>query len=364
MRRLFQISVLALFGLALPVGALDTKTGPVRFEKMADGFASPWSFGFLPGGGILITERAGRLWLLDQSKATPVRGLPDIAVEGQGGLLDVMIPRDFARTRQVYLTFAKRQGSGEGTALMVAQLSDDGTSLNNTAVIFEMTPGSSGGRHFGSRVIEGRDGKLYMSIGERGDRPAAQDLGRHNGTIIRLNRDGTVPSDNPFVGKAGALPEIWSYGHRNPQGMSLDSKGQLWANEHGARGGDEVNKIARGANYGWPVIAYGRHYSGFKIGEGTAKTGMEQPEFYWDPSIAPSGMMFHSGVGRAAWAGNAFVGSLKFDYIARLSGDPLKEVKRIAAPQTGRVRDVRQGPKGAVWFLSENDGALYRMVPK
>jgi len=362
---LLRALAVCYLGLApLAVRALDTTTGPVRIHRIAGGFTAPWAIGFLPGGGVLVTERTGPLWYIAGGKARRIGGLPDSVARGQGGLLDILVPDDFGRTRQIYLTFAKRQaGGGTGTALAVGWLSSDGTRLERTRVIFEMTAGSSGGRHFGSRVVQGADGKLYMSIGDRGDRPAAQDLSRHNGSILRLNRDGRPPDDNPFAGRPGALPEIWSYGHRNPQGMAVDSDGQLWVNEHGARGGDEVNLIRRGANYGWPVIAYGRHYSGRRIGEGTSRPGMEQPVFFWDPSIAPSGMVFHSGRGHPAWTGSAFVGSLKFDYIARLAGSPLREVERITAPQTGRVRDLREGPAGGIWFLSENDGALYRMVP-
>lgn len=361
--RLVAFFACALAGL--PATAFETAAGPVRIDRIAGGFSSPWSIGFLPGGGVLVTERTGKLWYIAGGEARQIAGLPESLAEGQGGLLDILVPRDFGRTRQIYLTLAKRQpGGGAGTALAVGWMSPDGTRLERTRVIFEMAPGSRGGRHFGSRVVEGADGKLYMSVGERGDREAAQDLGRHNGKVLRLNRDGRPAPGNPFAGQAGVQPEIWSYGHRNPQGMAIDAAGQLWVNEHGAMGGDEVNRIRQGANYGWPVIAYGRHYSGGRIGEGTAKPGMEQPVFYWDPSIAPSGMAFHSGRGRAAWKGSAFVGSLKFDYISRLAGNPLKEVERIKAPQTGRVRDVREGPAGGIWFLSESDGALYRMIPE
>jgi len=346
---------------ALPVRALDTSAGTLRIEEVARGLDLPWSIGFMPDGGILVTEKAGRLLLIRDGRAQDVAGLPQIEEDGQGGLLDVLVPRDFALSREIFLTHAIRQGSGSGTALSRGVLSADGRRLTDVRTLFEMAPGSSGGRHFGSRIVEGPQGHLFVTIGERGDRPSAQDLSRHNGSVIRLNRDGTVPSDNPFVGTAGAQPEIWSYGHRNPQGAALDADGQLWVNEHGARGGDEVNRVKKGANYGWPVIAYGRHYSGLKIGEGTAKPGMEQPVHYWDPSIAPSGMTFYDGA-IAAWRGDAFVGSLKFDYIARLSGTPLREVERIEAPQTARVRDVRTGPDGALWFLSEGNGAIYKIT--
>jgi glucose/arabinose dehydrogenase len=357
----YLLTALMALTLAGPVRALDTSAGSLRIEKVADGFTSPWAIGFLPDGGILVTEKEGRLWLLRDGKRNQVKGLPDIVVDGQGGLLDVMVPRDFAKTREIFLSHAVPQGIGSGTALTRAVLSDDGSQLIHVTRLFEMSPGSDGGRHFGSRIVEGPQGHIFMTLGERGDRPSAQDLSRHNGSIIRLNRDGSVPSDNPFVETKGAQPEIWSYGHRNPQGAALDISGQLWVNEHGARGGDEVNRIEKGANFGWPVIAYGRHYSGFKIGEGTTKAGMEQPEHYWDPSIAPSGMTFYDGPIRE-WYADAFVGSLKFDYIARLDGSPLREVEQIRSPETERVRDVRTGPDGALWFISEGNGSIYRML--
>lgn len=364
--RIIAALVLLLAGAAaaLAQGAtVQTSAGALRIEQIAGGFDQPWSLAFLPDGSQLVTERGGRLWRVADGRRHPVRGVGPVRVRGQGGLLDVLVPRDFAQTREVYFAHARPQGAAEGTALARARLSADATRLLDWQVIFETTPGSSGGAHFGGRLVEGRDGYLYLTIGDRGDRPAAQDLSRHNGSVIRMARDGSVPPDNPFAGTPGAQPEIWSYGHRNPQGAALDLQGRLWTVEHGAKGGDEVNHIRPGVNYGWPVISYGTHYSGARIGEGTHKDGMAQPEFYWDPSIAPSGMTFHSGALWPQWRGDLFVGSLKFHYIARLSGTPLREVERIEAPQTRRVRDVREGPGGALWFLSVGRGALYRMTP-
>jgi glucose/arabinose dehydrogenase len=213
-------------------------------------------------------------------------------------------------------------------------------------------------------VVEAADGTLFLTIGDRGDRPSAQDRSVHNGSVIRIQRDGRIPSDNPFIGETGVQPEIWSYGHRNPQGAGLDLEGNLWVSEHGARGGDEVNVVRKGANYGWPVISYGRHYSGGKIGEGTAQDGMQQPELYWDPSIAPSGLMVYSGALFPQWRGDMFVGSLKFDYIAQLSGDPLREIAQIQTDETLRVRDVVEGPDGAIWFISVGRDSVYRIRPK
>lgn len=364
-QQLIRILLLGLVGIGftLPALAMDTGQGKVTVTRMADGLDSPWGFGFLPDGSVLITEQEGALWRLDGAERYEVAGVAEVAAKGQGGLLDVMIPRDFATSREVFFSYAKWQPDGSGTAVAVARLSDDGQRLDDWTEIFELTPGSSGGRHFGSRIVEALDGTLFVTIGERGDRPSAQDLSRENGSVIHIKRDGSIPVDNPFVDDPGKRPEIWSYGHRNPQGAGLDRDGNLWVSEHGARGGDEVNAVRKGANYGWPVISYGRHYSGGKIGEGTAKDGMEQPAFYWDPSIAPSGLMVYSGALWPEWEGDIFVGSLKFDYIARLDGAPLVEEEQLQSPETLRVRDIREAPDGSIWFLSAGQGALYRLSP-
>lgn len=365
MKPLMILALLVLQALPLSAQSIDSSVGKITITRMADGFKGPWALAFLPDGGFLVTEKRGRLWKVGpDGRRTEVTGLPDIKVQGQGGLLDVVVPRDFARSREVLFTYVKAQKRGSGTALARAILPEGASQLQNVETIFEMAPGSSGGRHFGSRIVEASDGRLFVTIGERGDRPSAQDLASHNGSILRLNRDGSTPSDNPFVGRGDAQPEIWSFGHRNPQGAALDLNGNLWAVEHGAKGGDEVNRIRKSANYGWPVIAYGRHYSGFKIGEGTAKPGMEQPEFFWDPSIAPSGMMIYSGKLFPKWRGDVFVGSLKFDYISRLSGGTLKEVEQLKSTRTARVRDVREAPDGSIWFIAENTGSIFRIAPK
>ncbi len=363
---MLRASILVL-ALILPgavwAATVETRSGRVAITPVADGFAVPWALDFLPDGDILVTERGGTLWRVTPEGARQgIAGTPDVAQIGQGGLLDVMVPRDFATSREIFLTYARRTEQGAGTALAVGRLSSDGARLDDPRRLFQAVHVGQGGQHFGSRVIEAPDGRLFVTLGERGNREAAQDRGNHNGTIIRINRDGTVPADNPFVGQDGVRPEIWSYGHRNPQGAALDGAGQLWAVEHGARGGDEINRIEKGANYGWPVISYGRHYSGAKIGEGTAKAGMEQPAFYWDPSIAPSGMTIHSGRLWPDWKGQFLVGSLKFDMISRLGGNPLREVERIVSEHTIRVRDVAEAPDGAIWFLSEGRGTLYRMT--
>nr|WP_235439167.1 PQQ-dependent sugar dehydrogenase [Candidatus Rhodobacter lobularis] len=341
----------------------QSSAGPLRVEAVLTGLDEPWGFTFLPDGEILVTERGGDLLLRRASgDLTQVRHGLSPVVRGQGGLLDVVAARDFAETREVFLSFSKQQWlRGSGTALAVGRLSENGRELEDMRVIFEIARGSRGGRHFGSRVVEAPDGTLYLTVGDRGDRPSAQDLSNENGSVVRVNRDGSAPADNPFIGQG--QPAIWSYGHRNPQGAALDLEGNLWVVEHGAAGGDEVNRVRRGANYGWPVIAYGRHYSGEVIGEGTAKPGMEQPAHYWDPSIAPSGMMVYSGALWPEWRGDIFVGSLKFDYISRISGAKLTEIEQLQGPESGRVRDVREGPDGAIWFLSVHEGALYRVTP-
>lgn len=365
----FSLSVLLSSAALSPVAAqvtsetIQTSAGSMQVSAVVTGLDEPWGFGFLPDGKIVITERDGRLLLLTPgSGVITVRNPPEVFVDGQGGLLDVLVPRDFAESRTLFFTHAKRQGRGSGTAVTKAVLSADGTTLSKHETIFEITPGSSGGRHFGSRIVEARDGTLFVTVGDRGSDDTAQDRSLHNGSVLRITKTGAAPGDNPFVNTGGVQPEIWSYGHRNPQGAALDSNGQLWTAEHGAQGGDEVNRIRKGANYGWPVISYGTHYSGRRIGEGTSKPGMEQPETYWDPSIAPSGLTFYKDGRVQGWSGDMFVGSLKFDYIARLDGTPLREVEQIRGDSTQRVRDVRQGPDGALWFLSVGNGALYRMV--
>ncbi len=360
-RRQF-LATAAAAALAQPAAALSARTS-LRADRVMAGLDEPWGLAFLPGGGFLVTERDGRLTAVQEGTATRIAGVPEVAATGQGGLLDVLVPRDFAQSREVFLSFARPQGRGAGTALAAARWADGSDRLTDLRVIFESAPGFTGGRHFGSRIVEARDGRLFLTIGDRGEDMSAQDLGNHNGTVVRINRDGSVPADNPFVGTPGARPEIWSYGHRNPQGATLDLDGSLVTAEHGARGGDEINRVRPGANYGWPVISYGRHYSGGRIGEGTVRAGMEQPLFYWDPSIAPSGMVVHSGRMFPEWRGDILVGSLNSDFIARVGGSQLRELDRIQGPETARVRDIREAPDGAVWFLSVGQGAVYKLTP-
>lgn len=354
---------LCLMWMPMAAIALDTDRGPVTVTPVATGLDEPWGVAPLPDGSLLVTERDGALLRIVDGQASVVSGAPRVEAQGQGGLLDITAARDFAQSRTIFLTYSKSQRGGSGTALAAAELSADGTRLENMRDLFESAVGGRTGRHFGSRVVEAPDGTLYVTIGDRGDRPSAQDRSLHNGSIVRVNRDGSVPADNPFIGTQGVLPEIWSYGHRNPQGAGLDASGTLWTAEHGARGGDEVNRIKKGANYGWPVISYGVHYSGRSIGEGTAAQGMEQPAHYWDPSMAPSGLMVYQGDMFPEWNGEMFVGSLKFSYISRLevSGTDVREVEQIEGDETLRVRDIVEAPDGSILFISVGNGAVYRM---
>ena len=357
----------------------------VRSETVADGLQNPWGLAFLPGGRFLVTERPGRLRVVgaDGMILAPVAGVPAVAAGGQGGLLDVVTDSDFARNRTIYFCYSEPAASGGGnsTALARASLSADYTRLEQLEVIFSQKPKLDSSAHFGCRIVESRDpgldgkpdGKLFLTLGERFTRKDdAQKLDNHHGKLVRINKDGTVPNDNPFVGRAGALPEIWSYGHRNVQGATLAPDGTLWEHEHGAQGGDEINLPRAGANYGWPVISYGQDYGGGPIGEGiTAKPGMEQPLHYWVPSIAPSGMAFLTSerYGKA-WRGNLFVGSLKFGYLDRIelsepfNGKVVSEHKLLT--EVGqRVRDVRQGPDGLLYVLTDSsNGKLLRLLPR
>jgi glucose/arabinose dehydrogenase len=343
--------------------------GVVRVETVARGLEHPWALEFLPDGRMLVTERPGRLRLVDRSGriSEPLAGVPEVEVGGQGGLLDVALDPKFAENRLVYLSYAELREGGAGTAVARGRL-DEGR-LEAVRVIYRQQPKVAGGNHFGSRLVFARDGKLFVTQGERADyREQAQDLSSHLGKIVRINADGSVPDDNPFAGKAGARPEIWSYGHRNIQAAAIHPEtGQLWTVEHGARGGDELNHPEAGKNYGWPVITYGVDYSGLKIGEGTAKEGMEQPVYFWDPVIAPSGMLFYTGDAFPAWKGSVLVGSLQPGALVRLeleNGRVAREERYEEGGLGTRIRDVRQGPDGLVYVLTdEGNGRVLRVLP-
>ena len=362
---------------ALPAAALspgpaqartfESSAGPLRVVTVARGLSHPWSLAFLPSGRMLVTERPGRLRIVTRNGGVgaPVKGVPRVAARGQGGLLDVVADTDFARNRTIFLSYSEPGLDGAGTAVARARL--EGNALTDLGVIFRMAPKSHGGRHFGSRIVIARDGALFVTLGERGERRRTQDTSIHRGQVIRIGKDGSIPKDNPFVGRKGFRPEIWSYGHRNPQGAALHPEtGRLWIHEHGARGGDEVNVPEPGRNYGWPIIAYGRHYWGGRIGEGTHKPGLEQPVHYWDPSIAPSGLAFVTGPVFAAWRGDMLVGALSFRMLVRLRFDGMRLVgeERLLEALDERIRDVRIGPRGYIWLLTDSDdGRLLRLEP-
>ena len=379
-QRLFSVA----FALALPLCAPPAQAQEVRADIVASNLQNPWAVAFLPDGRFLVTERAGRLRLIaaDGKAAISVSGLPEIEAGGQGGLLDLITDSNFARNRMLYFCYSEPAGSGRtnSTALASARLSMDGSQLENLKVIFSQKPKVSSSFHFGCRIVEGRlpgvgglpDGNLFLTLGDRFSRKDdAQKLDNHHGKIVRINKDGSVPADNPFVGKADARPEIWSYGHRNVQGATLAPDGTLWTHEHGPQGGDEINLPKPGLNYGWPEITYGENYGGGPVGQGlTSKAGLEQPLHYWVPSIAPSGMAFLTSerYGKA-WLGNLFAGSLKFSYLDRIElaspfADKVVREHKLLANAGERVRDVRQGPDGLLYVLTDSsNGKLIRLLP-
>ncbi len=340
-----------------------------RVELLVDGLDTPWGMAFLPGGDMLITERPGRLRLVTSGALNPepVGGVPDVFARGQGGLLDVAIDPAFADNSLVYLSYAGIDDDGRSST-RVARGRLVGGALVDAEVIFRSNSASSGGVHWGSRLAFDTAGDLYVSVGERGDGDNAQNLERHGGSVLRIKPDGSVPDDNPFVGQNGARPEIYSYGHRNPQGMAVHPEtGRIWTQEHGPQGGDEVNLIEAGLNYGWPVVSWGLNYGGEPIGKGLRELdGMAQPVYYWDPSIAPSGMTFYDGDAFPEWQGDLFVGALKFQLIARLEmeGDKIVAEERLLEGQLGRIRDVKTGPDGFLYILTDDtNGALFRLQP-
>ena len=362
----------AALGAVRPVAAGEVETSErarFRVEPLVGGLEHPWSLAFLPDGRMLVTERPGRLRLITADgrlQPHPIGGLPAIAASGQGGLLDVVPHPDFARNRWIYFSYVEAGAGGSGTAVARGRL--EGDALLATEVLFRLLPKSRTARHFGSRLVFDRAGHLFVTLGDRGDRPRAQDLGDHAGSVIRLGDDGRIPSDNPFVSQPGTRPEIFSFGHRNIQGAALHPvTGRLWTHEHGPQGGDEINIPRAGVNHGWPIITYGVNYGiGTQIGEGTTKPGMEQPVYYWVPSIAPSGMAFYDGAAFPGWQGNLFVGSLKFRQLVRLEieGERVVHEERLLEDAVGRIRDVRQGPDGLLYLLSDAaDGQLVRLVP-
>ena len=362
-----------LLPLALAVGFASAAQAAPELETVVEGLKTPWALAFLPDGQLLITERGGALRTARPGgkPSAPIAGVPAVAAEGQGGLLDVQLDSDFARNRTIYFCFAEpgTEPKTNSTALARARLSEDARRLTDVKVIFSQQPKMDSKHHFGCRIAEAPDGKLFLSLGERfKGMQSAQALDNHLGKIVRVAKDGSVPADNPFVATPGALPEIWSYGHRNSQGLIVDAQGRLWEHEHGPQGGDELNLVSPKLNYGWPVITYGENYGGGKIGEGiAAKAGMEQPVVKWVPSIASSGLVrLKSTRYGPAWQGSFFIGSLKFGHLERVKLDPrtLKvQARGPALPDVGRLRDVREGPDGLLYLLTENPGQVLRLRP-
>lgn len=342
--------------------------GELAVESVASGLQHPWGLAFLPDGRMLVTERPGRLRIVDAKGelSRPITGVPSVVARGQGGLLGVTLDPAFAQNRLVYFSFAEPRSGGNGTSVGRGRLNEQSTALTNVEVVFRQMPSIESNMHFGSRLVFDRTGALFVTVGDRySQRDQAQNPANHLGKVIRIRPDGGAPADNPK--KQGWAPEVWSIGHRNVQGAALHpDTGQLWMAEHGARGGDEINTPKAGLNYGWPVITYGVDYSGAKIGEGTAKPGMEQPLFYWDPSIAPSGAAFYTGPVWPAWKNSLFVGALAGQMLVRLStqGETVTGEERLLTTIGERIRDVVQGPDGFLYLLTDDDnGKILRVRP-
>ncbi|MGH7445975.1 MAG: PQQ-dependent sugar dehydrogenase [Longimicrobiales bacterium] len=342
-------------------------------EVVASGLVHPWAVEPLPGGDLLVTERPGRMRVVSAAGAVgqPITGLPDVDARGQGGLLDVALSPSFASDRRIYWSYAEPRQGGNGTAVATGVLAADRSRVDQVTVIFRVLPTYDGRLHFGSRLAFGPDGRLFITTGERSDarmRRFAQQLDSHLGKILRINPDGSVPDDNPFVGQQGAQPEIWTLGHRNVQAAAFDSDGRFWIVEHGARGGDELNLIEEGDNYGWPIQAYGIEYAGGPIrNASTAPAGFAQPVYYWDPVIAPSGAQFYTGDAFPAWRGSLFVGALADRRLVRLEldDDRVTGEEHLLLDRRRRIRDVRQGPDGALYIVTdEENGELWRIVPR
>jgi glucose/arabinose dehydrogenase len=343
-----------------------SSAGNLSVETVARGLVHPWGLAFLPDGKMLVTERPGRLRVVtrDGKLSPPVTGVPPVVAGGQAGLLDVALDRDFTNNRTIYFSFNAERGGL--IAVARAKLNSDAALSDVTIIFREHSRGGS--NNHGSRIAQAPDGNLFVTLGDHfGPRDEAQNLALDNGKIVRISPTGEIPQDNPFVGKQGARPEIWSYGHRNAQGLAFNpASGKLWEQEHGPQGGDEVNIIEKGRNYGWPVIGYGVDYGGAKIHEATTKRGMEQPIKYWVPSIAPSGMAFYTADLFPAWKGNLFIGALKAKMLVRLEleGEKVVKEERLLTNLRERIRDVRQGPDGAIWLVTDNsDGRVLRVVP-
>ncbi len=374
-----KLTYSVMFAIAIafaagPAAAAEGKTlqsekHAFRIVTLVQGLQHPWSLAFLPDGRMLVTERSGRLRIVSKDfklDPQPVEGAPRVVAAGQGGMFDVVPHPKYAENGWIYLAYSGPGDGGHGTELLRAKL--DGHRLTQEQVLFRLEPKSSAGQHFGGRIVFDRDGHVYLTLGDRGDKERAQRLDDHAGSVIRLHDDGRVPADNPFVKRPGAKPEKFTLGNRNIQGAAFHPKtGELWTHEHGPKGGDEINVIRAGRNYGWPVITYGVNYGiGTRIGEGTHKPGMEQPLYKWVPSIAPSGMAFYEGDKFSNWRGNLLIGALRDEMLVRLELDGEKVLKeeRLIRNTVGRIRDVRVGTDGYIYLLTdEANGVLARLEP-
>ncbi len=342
-------------------------------ETVVSGLTMPWATAFLPNGDMLVTERVGKLRLVKNGQLDPIEitGLPKILYRGQGGLLDVVLHPDYAKNGWIYISYSSPKAEGEegadngsNTALLRAKLKDH--ALTDVQVIFKALPNVRSTPHFGGRIVFDKKGYVFLSLGERGEKDNAQQLSKDQGKVVRLHEDGKIPTDNPFVNTPGAKPEIWSYGHRNPQGMVMNPvTGVIWEHEHGPQGGDELNIVEKGKNYGWPLVTFGIDYDNSIISKDTARVGLEQPVIYWKPSIAPCGMDFITSDKYKGWKGDLLVGSLKFNYIQHLVVRGNKVLsKEIILEKIGRVRDIRQAPDGFIYVVLEDSGKIVRVLPK
>ena len=357
----FSLIIIALSACAQKDTSIKPTSYSYDYEMVVDGLQIPWGMAFLPDGSILITEKSGELIHFKDGEKSSISGVPEVYVRGQGGLLDIALHPDYENNGWIYITYSSQEGEGDGgnTAIMRAKL--NGNQLTNQEMLYKATPNTNKGQHFGSRIAFDKEGYLYFSAGERGERDInPQDITRDNGKIYRLNDDGSIPADNPFVNEKNAKAAIYSYGHRNPQGLILNPEtGEIWEHEHGPMGGDEINIIKKGANYGWPIVTYGKNYDGTSITSETSKPGIEEPMYYWVPSIAPSGMAYITSEKYPHLKGNLLVGSLKFQYLELDILDGKKVVGREKLLEDlGRFRDVRQAPNGYIYAAVEGKGII------
>ncbi len=369
MRHYILAIVFGLSVVILPLkahAAYKTEQAQFELETVVSGLEHPWALAFLPNGEILVTERPGRLNLIRGKQIFRINGLPEIADGGQGGLLDVLVHPDFKNNKTIFFSYSAG-GLAKGKNTNVARAELRGLTLQNVKVIFEASPKTRGSNHFGSRLAIAPDDMLFITLGERFKKNEAQDPSNHLGTVVRIHQDGRIPDDNPFIGKDGYAPEIYSYGHRNVQGIAVHPEtGDIWTHEHGPRGGDEVNILKTGANYGWPEITYGIGYSGLAISDKTKAEGMEQPLIYWDPSIAPSGMVFYTGDAFPEWQGDLFVGALALTHLRRLElkGNQIIAQEVLLKDRDERIRDVKNAPDGYLYMLTDSqEGSILRLVP-